>query len=53
MFERLKKAMKFCVCHHGLYGGLCASHSWAAWATQKPEVYLPMVLLYAVLAWRG
>lgn len=53
MFERLKKMMEVCVCHQALYGGLSASHGWAAWATGKPEVYLPMMAIYAVLAWRG
>ncbi|MEL6451016.1 MAG: hypothetical protein AAFQ19_07130 [Pseudomonadota bacterium] len=53
MLERIKKFGNACVCHHALYGGLSASHGWAAWATGKPEVYVPMTLLYAVLAWRG
>ena len=53
MMEWFAKKMKWCVCHHALYGGLTACHGWAAYATQKPEIYVPMAVLYAVLAWRG
>jgi len=52
-FAKKMKKLEWCVCHHALYGGLSASHGWAAWVTAKPEVYVPMCLLYAVLAWRG
>lgn len=53
MLERLKKAINVALCHHSLYGGLTGCHGFAAWVTDKPEVYLPMAALYAVLAIRG
>ncbi|MEO9682816.1 MAG: hypothetical protein ABJF86_13230 [Tateyamaria sp.] len=53
MYERMKKLMNICLCHRAMYGSLSASHGWAAWVTEKPEVYVPMLLLYAVLAVRG
>lgn len=36
--------------HRNLYGSLSASHLWAAMSTGKPEVYLPMVVIYGILA---
>lgn len=41
------------LCHRGLYGQLSGCHGFAAYATGKPEIYLPMAALYAVLALRG
>jgi len=46
-----KKVCKAVLCHRSLYGQLCGCHSFAAWATGKPEIYVPMALVYAVLAW--
>lgn len=51
--SKLKDAKAFCLRHQCLYGGLCGAHGWAAWATDKPEVYLPIMALYALLAWQG
>lgn len=50
MFERLKS--KFCslCCHRNVYSGLGGCHGFAAWATGKPEIYVPMAVLYLILA---
>ncbi|GIT90562.1 hypothetical protein JANAI61_10200 [Jannaschia sp. AI_61] len=44
---------EICLCHAATYGALSACHGWAAWATGKPEVYVPMMVIYALQAWRG
>lgn len=60
MFELLKKvkswaqlvgAMLFC--HRAIYAGLSGCHAAACWFTEKPELYGPMAVLYAILALRG
>ncbi|MEM0908603.1 MAG: hypothetical protein AAGJ94_14640 [Pseudomonadota bacterium] len=59
MFERftpirwLKKVCVMCVCHRAIYGALSACHGSGCVITDKPELYAPMALLYAVLAVRG
>ncbi|MEM6760837.1 MAG: hypothetical protein AAF601_15290 [Pseudomonadota bacterium] len=57
MFERIKTtAVKWrdrALSHHALYGGVSATYGWAGWATGKPEVYAPLAVLYAIMAWRG
>ena len=57
MFEYLTKkieVMMNVICgHRVLYGELCGSHGFAEWMTGKPEVYVPMMVLYAMLSWRG
>jgi hypothetical protein len=40
-------------CHRALYAGLAGCHGAACWLTDKPELYGPMALLYAILALRG
>ncbi|KMW56081.1 hypothetical protein AIOL_001033 [Candidatus Rhodobacter oscarellae] len=47
------KKMRGLCCHRNVYAGLCTSHGFAAWASDKPEIYVPAALLYAVLAWMG
>ena len=57
MFERLKKSVCefLCAacCHHVGYAGLCMSHVFAAMQTGKPEVYVPMAVMYFALSWKG
>ncbi len=48
--DRIRAAAKACICHRSLYGQLSGCHGFAAWATGKPEIYVPMAVLYAVLA---
>ena len=50
MFERLKKKLCDLCCCRNVYTGLGGCHGFAAWATQKPEVYVPMALMYLILA---
>lgn len=53
MFEYLTKKMNDVLTHRVLYGALCGCHGFAAFWTAKPEVYVPICVLYAVLSWRG
>ena len=48
-----QKCARILLSHHSLYGGLSGSHLWGALLTGKPEVYLPMAVLYLVLAVKG
>ena len=50
MFEKLKE--KFCgfCCVRNMYCGLCGVHGFAAFATAKPEVYVPAAVFYFLLA---
>jgi len=49
MLKKLKRRIQRLCCHKNVYGGLSACHGFAAYATGKPEVYVPMALLYFVL----
>lgn len=52
----LKKAQSMfaaLVCHRAIYAGLSACHGSGCLITDKPELYGPIALLYAVLAARG
>ena len=40
-------------CHRAIYTGLAACHGSGCLITQKPELYGPMAVLYAILALRG
>lgn len=51
--DAIRKLGRVALCDHSLYGQLSGCHTFAAWATGKPEVYLPMAVLYAVMAWKG
>lgn len=53
MFAKLKERMKKILCHRAAYAGLSGTHVFAALATGKPEVYLPMAVLYLVLVVLG
>lgn len=53
MFAKLKERMKKFLCHRAAYAGLSGTHAFAALATGKPEVYLPMAVLYLVLVVLG
>ncbi|MEX3015527.1 hypothetical protein [Gymnodinialimonas hymeniacidonis] len=48
--KTVQSIAKACVCHRSLYGQLSGCHGFAAWATGKPEIYVPMAVLYAVMA---
>lgn len=48
-----QKLLQRLCCHRSLYSGLCGSHGFAAYATGKPEVYVPMMVIYGVLAITG
>jgi len=50
MFERVKKTILRLCCHRRIYAGLGLWHGFAAVVTGKPEVYLPMAVLYLLLA---
>jgi len=50
MMSRVKDWMQRVCCHRNVYGALCGCHGFAAWATGKPEVYVPMAVLYLLLA---
>jgi hypothetical protein len=52
MIERLM-TLKEMISHRVIYGGLSGCHLWAAVATGKWEVYVPMAVLYALALWRG
>jgi hypothetical protein len=39
--------------HRALYAGLSMAHAQGCWLTEYPQLYAPMAVLYAVLAWRG
>lgn len=49
----VRRTINAVLCHRSLYGQLSGCHLFAAYATGKPEVYLPMAALYAVLAGSG
>lgn len=49
---KLRKATKAVFCHHSIYGQLAGWHGFAAFSTGKPEIYVPMAVLYAVMALR-
>ena len=60
MFELLTtlkmRVLKLCallLCHRAIYAGLSACHGWGCLITEKPELYGPMAVLYAILALRG
>ena len=57
MFERMKDKVKewaaAVCCHRNIYAGLTGCHGFAAWATEKPEIYLPMAALYLVQTLKG
>lgn len=53
MKDWMKQWVARLCCHRNVYGCLGGWHGFAAWATGKPEVYVPMAALYWVLAWRG
>lgn len=50
---KLCKLARAVICDKSLYGQLAGCHGFAALSTEKPEIYLPMAVLYAVLALRG
>ena len=50
MFETLKERFCGLCCVRNMYCGLCGAHGFAAFATAKPEVYVPMVVFYFLLA---
>jgi hypothetical protein len=60
MFE-LRTKLKSCVLmlcasmfrHRVIYAGLSGCHGAGCWITDKPELYGPIALLYAILALRG
>ena len=60
MFELLNKAKAVSVwganllfCHRVIYAGLSVCHGSGCVITEKPELYGPMAVLYALLALRG
>lgn len=60
MFELTKtwktKLLSVCAavfCHRAIYAGLSACHGSGCLITEKPELYGPMAVLYAILALRG
>jgi len=59
MFEQntlliwLKKVCVMCFCHRAIYGALAACHGLGSVITDKPELYGPMAMLYAIHAIRG
>ncbi|MEL6449889.1 MAG: hypothetical protein AAFQ19_01415 [Pseudomonadota bacterium] len=48
--KKIAKLAAAVLCHRGHYGQLCGCHGFAAWATGKPEVYVPMAAVYLLLA---
>ncbi|MEM6607817.1 MAG: hypothetical protein AAF689_04500 [Pseudomonadota bacterium] len=50
MFERVKQQFCGLCCHRNMYCGLSGFHGFAAYATQKPEIYVPMAVIYFLLA---
>ncbi|MEM7529607.1 MAG: hypothetical protein AAF416_18380 [Pseudomonadota bacterium] len=50
---RLRTAFAFVFCHRAIYAGLSACHGSGCLITEKPELYGPMAVLYAILALRG
>lgn len=59
MFEPTKlktraiKAVGILLCHRAIYTGLSICHGSGCVITEKPELYGPMAVLYAILALRG
>lgn len=51
--SRLLTACAFVFCHRAIYAGLSACHWSGVWVTDKPQLYGPMAVLYAILALRG
>ena len=39
--------------HSALHGALSIAHAQGCWLTEYPQLYAPMAVLYAVMAWRG
>lgn len=52
MWKRMNEMMTR-ISHRACYAALALCHVYAAGATGKWSVYLPMAWFYAVLAWRG
>lgn len=48
----MKKKLMDHLTHCRLHCGLAGTHLFAAWATSKPEVYVPIAAIYAISAWR-
>ncbi|MDP2801162.1 MAG: hypothetical protein Q8O26_04685 [Phreatobacter sp.] len=59
MFELMKlriivlRFAKAFYCHRAIYAGLACCHGSGCFLTEKPELYGPMAVLYAVLALKG
>ncbi|MEM1345916.1 MAG: hypothetical protein AAGI34_15230 [Pseudomonadota bacterium] len=51
--ERAEKICATLFCHRMLHGGLSLCHGAGCWVTDKPELYGPMAVLYAILTVRG
>lgn len=47
------KVIGILLCHRAIYTGLSVCHGSGCIITEKPELYGPMAVLYAILALRG
>ena len=50
---RVLRLFALLFCHRVIYAGLSACHGAGCLITEKPELYGPMAVLYAILALRG